>query len=100
MNDLGPALVGAVLGLAMVGAVLLRNEEEIREAWRRRRAGIEPKAGPGGRWIVVGFGLIASANIGLAVADGGAFRIILAAGWLLLLCHSLLKYRRSHSLVT
>lgn len=93
MSDLDAVLVGIVLGLAIVGAVLLRNEEKIREAWRQRRGGGEPKAGPG-RWIVVGFGLIASANIGLAVADGGAFRVILAAGWLLLFCHSLLKYRR------
>jgi hypothetical protein len=99
MSDLEAVLVGIVLGLAIVGAVLLRSEERIREAWRKRRGYSEPKAGPSGRWTVVGFGLIASANIGLAVADGGALRIILAAGWLLLFCHTLLKYRRSRSLV-
>jgi hypothetical protein len=47
----------------------------------------------------VGFGLLAIANIGLAIADRGVFRIILAAGWLLVFGHNLLKYRRSRSLV-
>ena len=82
MSDLDAVLVGIVLGLAFVGAVLRRNEEEVREAWRQRRG--EPKAGNAARWTVAGFGLIAIANIGLAVADGGAIRIILAALWLLL----------------
>jgi hypothetical protein len=99
MSALGALSIGFVLGLAIVGAVLLRNDEEVREAWRQRRGGGEPKAGPGGGWIVVGLGLIATVNIGLAVADSDAFRIILAAGWLLVFCHHLMKYRRSRSLV-
>jgi hypothetical protein len=99
VSDLGAVLVGFVLGLAMVGAVLLRNEKEVREAWRRRRGGGEPKGGPTGHWPIVFLGLIAVANIGIAVDDGGAFRISLAAAWLLLFCHHLLKYRRSRSLV-
>ncbi len=94
MSDLGALSIGLVLGLAIVGAVLLRNEEEVRKAWRQRRGSSGPKAGPAGRWTVVFLGLIAVANIGLAVADGGAFRIILAAGWLLMFCNHLLKYRR------
>jgi len=99
VSDLGAIAIGFVLGLAIVAAVLLRNEDEVREAWRRRRRGGEPKGGPISHWPIVFLGLIAVANIGIAVDDGGALRISLAAAWLLLFCHHLLKYRRSRSLV-
>lgn len=95
MSDLDAVLVGIVLGLAIVGAVLLRNEEKVREAWRQRRGGSAPKAGDTSRWMVVSMGLIAMVNIGLGVADGDAFHIILGTLWLLMFCLSLLKYRRS-----
>jgi hypothetical protein len=89
--SLGPALIGLVVGLAIVGAVLLRNEEKVREEWRRRRG----PAAPAGRGLVMGFGLIAIANIAFAVIDGGVFRIALAAAWVLTFCFHLQKYRRS-----
>jgi len=91
MNALDAVLVGIVLGLAAMGAVLLRNEEKVREAWRRRRGA----AGPAGRGLVMGFGLIAFANIAFAVIDGGVFRIALAAAWVLAFCLHLRNYRRS-----
>ena len=95
MSDLDAVLVGIVLGLAIVGAVLLRNEEKVREAWRQRRGGGEPKAGPGGRWILVGLGLLAMANVGIAAISRDPLRIPIAAGWLLVFGLSLRRYRRS-----
>jgi hypothetical protein len=95
VSDLGALAIGFVLGLAIVAAILLRNEERVREAWRRRRGDGEPKAGTTGRWPLVFSGLLAIAYIGMAVDDRGAFRIILAAAWLLMFCISLLQYRRS-----
>jgi hypothetical protein len=95
VSGLGPALVGLVFGLAVVGAVLLRNEDEVREAWQQRRGGGAPKANPAGRWSVVFLGLLASVNIGLGVASGDIFYIILGTLWLLMFCLSLLRYRRS-----
>jgi len=97
MSDLGTVLVGVVLGLAIVGAVLLRNEEEIREAWRQRRGDREPKAGDTSRWGIVFMGLIASVNVGLGIVSGDAFHITLGTLWLLMLYLSLRKYRRSRS---
>jgi hypothetical protein len=87
VSVLGALSIGFVL--AIVGAALLRSEEAVREAWRRRRGDGEPQAGPTGLWPIVFLGLIAVANIGIAVDDGGAFRISLAAVWLLLFCHHL-----------
>jgi hypothetical protein len=95
VSVLGAVSIGFVLGLAIVGAVLLRNEEEIRKAWRRRHPDV--KARPAGRGTVIGIGLIAIANIGLAVASGETLRILLAAGWLLVFGLSLQRYRRSQS---
>jgi hypothetical protein len=91
MSALDAVLLGAVLALAVVGAVLLRNEEKIRVAWRRRH----PEAGPAGRGTVVASGLLAIANIGLAVDSGDAPHILLAAGWLLIFGISLRRYRQS-----
>jgi hypothetical protein len=93
VSVLGALSIGFVVGLSIVGAVLLRNEEKIREAWRRRHP--DSKAGPAGRGTVVAFGLIAIANVGLAVDSGEALRVLLAAGWLLMFGLSLRRYRRS-----
>lgn len=95
MSALGALSIGFVLGLAIVGAVLLRNEEKIRKAWRRRHP--DGKADSSGRGTVIGIGLIAIANIGLAAASGEALRILLATGWLLVLGLSLRRYKRSQS---
>lgn len=109
MSDLGAITIGVVLGLAIVTAVLLRNEDEVRRAWRRRRgivepaepvepaADLKPNATPIRRGIVVGMGLIAVAYIGLAVAAGDTIHIILAAAYSLTFGIYLLRYRRSRS---
>jgi hypothetical protein len=106
VSDLGALSIGFVLGLAVVGAVLLRNEEEVKKAWRRRRGIVEPKglsadinsnAAPVRRGVVVGMGLLAIAYIGLAIASGDIFYIILAALYSLVFGAYLLKYRRSRS---
>jgi hypothetical protein len=91
MSALDAVLLGIVLGLTVAGAVLLRNEEKIRRGWRQRRG----PAGPAGRGLVMGFGLIAIANIAFAVVDGGVIRIALAAAWVLAFCLHLQKYKRS-----
>jgi hypothetical protein len=91
VSVLGALSLGLVVGLAIVGAVLLRNEEKIREEWRRRRG----PAGPAGRGLLMGFGLITIGNIAFAVIDGGVFRIALAAAWVWAFCFHLQKYRRS-----
>lgn len=109
MSNLGAITIGFVLGLAIVSAVLLRNEDEVRRAWRRRRGIVEPEepVGPSAdikphpapirRWIVVGMGLIAVAYIGLAVASGDIIHIILAAAYSLTFGVYLLRYRHSRS---
>lgn len=105
MSDLGALSLGLVFGLCMVGAVLLRNEQEIREAWWRWR-GIDPEAhlaeqtaakgkAPIKLSTVVGFGLLTIAWIGLAVVSGDVFQIILAALYLVVFCVYVRKYRRS-----
>jgi hypothetical protein len=43
VSDLGALSIGIVLGLAIVAAVLLRNEEEVRRAWRKRGGIVEPE---------------------------------------------------------
>jgi hypothetical protein len=93
--DLNAALVGVVLGLTGVGAVLLRNEDKAREAWRQRRGNREPKAGGTGLWILVFEALIASVNLGLGVPSGDVFHIALGTLWLLFFLFSLRSYRRS-----
>ncbi len=95
MSILGALSLGFVLGLAIVGAVLLRNEEKVREAWDRRRADIEPKARAVGRGLVVALGLLAIANLALAVTSGDASDIVFAALYLLMLGVQLLRYRQS-----
>ena len=109
MSDLGAITIGFVLGLAIVAAVLLRNEDEVRRAWRRRRgivelaepvgpaADLKPSATPIRRGIVVGMGLIAVAYISLAVASDDIIHIILAAAYSLIFGIYLLKYPRSQS---
>lgn len=109
MSVLGALSIGFVLGLAIVAAILLRNEEEVRRAWRKRRGIVEPdepveaatdlkpNATPNRRGIVVGMGLIAFAYVGLAVASGDTIHIILASAYSLIFGIYLLKYRRSRS---
>jgi hypothetical protein len=109
VSDLGALSIGFVLGLAIIGAVLLRNEDEVRRAWRRRRGIVEPEESVGaavdgkpnpapiGPGIVAGMGLLAVAYIGLAVASGGVFYIIFAAAYSLVFGAYLLRYRRSRS---
>jgi hypothetical protein len=48
VSDLGALAIGVVLGLAIVGAILLRNEEEVRRAWRRQSGIVEPEVPPVG----------------------------------------------------
>jgi hypothetical protein len=107
VSDLGALAIGFVVGLAIVAAILLRNEEEVWRALRKRRgivepdvlvgpaADIKPRATPFRPWIVVGMGLLAVAYIGLAVASGDTVRIILAAAYSLTFGIYLLRYRRS-----
>jgi hypothetical protein len=97
VSDLDAALVGVVLGLAGVGAVLLRNEERVRMAWRQRRGDSDPKAGGIRVWMLVFEGLIASVNLGLGVPAGDVFHIVMGALWLLFFSFSLRSYRRSRS---
>lgn len=111
MSDLGALSIGFVLGLAIVGAILLRKEEEVRRAWRRRRgiveptepvgpaADLKPSATPIRRGIVVGMGLIAVAYTGLAVASGDIIHIILAAAYTLIFGVYLRKYRSRKALL-
>ncbi len=95
MSILGALSIGFVLGLAIVGAVLLRNEEKVREAWYRRRANIEPKVRAVGRGLVVVLGLLAIANLALSVTSGEASGIVFSALYLLMLGVHLLRYRQS-----
>jgi hypothetical protein len=44
MNVFGAFAIGVTMGFAIVGALLLRNEDKVRDAWIRRRAGKEPLA--------------------------------------------------------
>jgi hypothetical protein len=95
VSILGALSLGFVLGLSIVGAVLLRNEEKVKEAWYRRRADLEPKVRAVGRGLIVVLGLLVIANLALAVVSGDASDIVLAALWLLILGVHLLRYRRS-----
>ena len=97
MSDLDAVLVGVVLGLAGIGAVLLRNKDQVREAWRQRRGNSKPKAGGIRPWILVFEALIASVNLGLGIPSGDAFHIILGTLWLLFFFFSLRGYRRFRS---
>jgi len=105
VSDLGAASIGLVLGLCFVGAVLLRNEQAVREAWWRWR-GMELVVHPAGPsrvkgkapikfWMVVSFGFMMIVWTGLAVTDGDASHIVLAALYVLVFCANLRKYKRS-----
>ena len=106
MSDLGALSIGFVLGLAIVGAVLLRNEEEIRKAWRRWRgivepdgsvAEVNPKAPPVSRWHVAFQGLFAIFLNYLAVSEQSAIRIAIAVLSIAAFGVMLFRYRRSQA---
>jgi hypothetical protein len=108
VSVLGALSIGFVLGLAIVSAVLLRNEDEVRKAWRKRRGIVEPeapsvepganiksKAPPIGPWHVAMQGLLVILLVRFAVSDGSAFSIVVAALSIPAFGVSLFRYRRS-----
>jgi len=106
MSDLGALSLGLVVGLCVVGAVLLRNEQKVREAWWRWR-GMELVVHPAGPsatkgkapvkgWMVVFLGLMTIAWGSMAAAADDAPHIILAALYLLVFYVNLRRYKRSH----
>jgi hypothetical protein len=92
MTILGAFAIAVTVGLAIVGAVLLRNEDKVRDAWLRRRAGKEPLAP---RLTVAFWGLFTAASVGLAVASGEAIRIALSALYVVLFARLLRHHKRS-----
>jgi hypothetical protein len=104
MSDLGALSLGLVIGLCVVGAVLLRREEEIRKAWRRRRGIVEPDESlpevrpetPAIRaWQVAFQGLMVVLLVSHAVLHRDALRIVVAALSISAFGVFLFKYRRS-----
>ena len=104
MSDLGALSIGFVLGLAIVAAVLLRNEDEVRKAWRRRRGIVEPdepvtevqpKAPQDSPWFVAVHGLLLIMLIHFAVSDHDAFSIAVAVLAIPAFGVILFRYRRS-----
>jgi hypothetical protein len=104
VSDLGALSVGFVLGLAIVGAVLLRNEEEVRKAWRRRRGiaepdqpvtGAPPKLHQHSRLFIAWQGLLMIMLIGFAVSNHNAFSIAVAVLSIPAFGVTLFRYRRS-----
>jgi hypothetical protein len=108
VSDLGALAIGFVIGLAIVGAILLRNEDEVRRAWRKRRgivepevpsvgpdAAIKPKAPPIGLWHLALQALLVIMLIHFAVSDHDAFSIVVAALSIPAFGITLLRYRRS-----
>jgi hypothetical protein len=106
VSDLGALSIGFVLGLAIVGAVLLRNEEEVRMAWRRRRGIVEPdepvtevqpKAPQDSPWFVALHGLLVIMLVHFAVSEHNAFSIAVAVLTIAAFGVILFRYRRSRS---
>ncbi len=107
MSDLGAFSIGIVLGLAVVAAILLRNEEEVRRAWRKRRGIVEPevpsratpevksKAPPIRAWHLASQGLLVILLVHFAVSDHDPFSIALAALSIPVFGVYLFRYRRS-----
>jgi hypothetical protein len=106
VSDLGAISIGFILGLAIVAAVLLRNEEEVRRAWRRRRGIVEPeepitevnhKAPPVNGWHIALQGLLVILLVHFAISDHDALSIALAALSIPTFGVFLFRYRRSRS---
>jgi hypothetical protein len=106
VSDLGALAVGFVLGLAIVAAILLRNEEEVRRAWRKRRGIVEPeepateaqpKALHDSPWFVVLQGLLVIMLVHFAVSDHNALSIAVAVLAIPAFGVILFRYRRSRS---
>jgi hypothetical protein len=104
VSDLGALSIGLVLGLAVVAAVLLRNEEEVRRAWRRRRGIVEPdepiaaaspKTPPIRGWHIAWQAVLVILLVRYAVSDHDAFSIAVAALAIPAFGITLFKYRRS-----
>lgn len=104
MSDLGALAIGFVLGLAIVAAILLRNEEEVRKAWRRRRGIVEPeepvaevppKVSVDSAWFVAIQGLLVIMLVHFAVSDHNAFSIAVAVLAIPAFGVVLFRYKRS-----
>jgi hypothetical protein len=106
VSVLGALAIGFVLGLAIVGAILLRNEDEVRRAWRKRRGIVEPeepvaevplKVSPDSPWFVAFQGLLMIMLVRFAVSDHNAFSIAVALLAIPAFGVTLFRYKRSRS---
>ena len=108
MSDFGALSIGFVLGLAIIAAILLRSEEEVRMAWRKRRGIVEPeapfvepsaesrsKAPPVRAWHLAAQALLMVLLVRFAVSDQDAFSIAVAALSMPTFGVTLFRYRRS-----
>ena len=95
MTVLGAFAIGVTVVFAIVGALLLRNEEKVEKAWRRSRAGKKPLRPGFERVGIVLFALFVVVNLGVAISTEEIFKIALAALYVLLFTVYLRRYKRS-----
>ena len=91
MDYVGAAILAVVIGLSIVGALLLRNEDAVTKAWRKRREGKDPLAP---RLAMVFWGLFTILNIALAIDTGGTDRIVMAGLSIVVFERVLRRYRQ------
>ena len=94
MDYVGAAILAVVIGLSIVAALLLRNEDAVAKAWRKRRRDKEP-LGP--RLAVAYWSLLTIANVALAIDAGDTIRLVLAALYVVLFARLVRSFRRSRS---